>query len=432
MSAASLARKLASNRLAVWLACVLGGGAIHLYLWQVSEPPDLFSDFYKAYYPAAEYLLEKGLSATWPLTEAAAGGFVNIPIIAWLFVPLVMLGEEESGWAFLAIGAAASLAAWWLLARMRRPEATNAAPLLLLLGLVNGPMINSLREGNTTHIILFLMVSAFVLWRSGWDFAAGLLLGLCAVIKLPLLLFGAYYFLRGKWRVVLGGVTSIATAVLLSLADYGLQGNIAWYKDSVEPFLGGVIPAFNVQSIDGFLVRLWTGEGRLHDWDPMVPGALHKVIKYFLFLLVYGGAIWIGWRASRAEPMPAINCKLSARDTLEFVLVITIAIITSPISWTHYYLLLLIPWGLYLGGRLPVPDDRTTHWLMGVSLVLTSLPVVIPQHSSNLITEILARTVVSAWFFGGLLMLAALLRALWKLVPSNTLQPNHAGSHAAS
>ena len=429
MSAASLARKLASNRIAVWIACVLGGSAIHLYLWQISEPPDLFSDFYKAYYPAAEYLLEKGLSATWPLTEAAAGGFVNIPIVAWLFVPFVMLGEEEAGWAFLAFGAAAALAAWWLLARMRRAEAMNTAPLLLLLGLVNGPMINSLREGNTTHIILLLIVLAFVLWRSGWDFAAGLLLGLCAVIKLPLLLFGAYYVLRGKWRVVVGGVTSIATAVLLSLADYGLQGNIGWYKDSVEPFLGGVIPAFNVQSIDGFLVRLWTGEGRLHDWDPMVPEVLHKVIRNILFLLVYGGAIWLGWRATRAEPPPAINGRLSARDTLEFVLVITIAIITSPISWTHYYLLLLVAWGLYLGGQLSVPDDRTTRWLMWMSLALTSLPVVIPEHSPNLITEVLARTVVSAWFFGGLLMLAALLRALWKLVPSNTLQPNHAGSH---
>ena len=172
-----------------------------------------------------------------------------------------MLGEEESGWAFLAVGAVAALTAWWLLARMRRPEARNAAPLLLFLGLVNGPMINSLREGNTTHIILLLLVLAFVLWRSGWDFVAGLLLGLCALIKLPLLLFGAYYILRGKWRVALGGVTSIATAVLLSLADYGLQGNIAWYKDSVEPFLGGVIPAFNVQSIDGFLIRLSTGAG---------------------------------------------------------------------------------------------------------------------------------------------------------------------------
>jgi hypothetical protein len=432
MSAASLARKLAGNRIAVWLACVLGGSAIHLYLWQVSEPPDLFSDFYKAYYPAAEYLLEKGLSATWPLTEAAAGGFVNIPIIAWLFVPLVMLGEEESGWAFLAVGAVAALTAWWLLARMRRPEARNAAPLLLFLGLVNGPMINSMREGNTTHIILLLLVLAFVLWRSGWDFVAGLLLGLCALIKLPLLLFGAYYILRGKWRVALGGVTSIVTAVLLSIADYGLQGNIAWYKDSVEPFLGGVIPAFNVQSIDGFLIRLSTGAARLHDWDPMVPDLVHKLIRNGLFLLVYGSAIWLGWRTTHAAPLPAINGRLSARDTLEFVLVITLAIITSPISWTHYYLLLLIPWGLYLGDRLPVPDDRTTRWLMWVSLLLTSLPVVMPQHSPGLLSEVLARTVVSAWFFGGLLMLAALLRALWKLVPSDNLPSTHAGSHARS
>ena len=39
-----------------------------------------------------------------------------------------------------------------------------------------------------------------------------------------------------------------------------------------------------------------------------------------------------------------------------------------------------------------------------------------PQHSPGLLSEVLARTVVSAWFFGGLLMLAALMRALWKLV----------------
>ena len=31
-------------------------------------------------------------------------------------------------------------------------------------------MINSLREGNTTHIILLLLVLALLLWRSGWDY----------------------------------------------------------------------------------------------------------------------------------------------------------------------------------------------------------------------------------------------------------------------
>jgi Glycosyltransferase family 87 len=429
MSAVHLGRKLAGNDTLVWIACVVVGAAIHLGLWQVSEPPDLFSDFYKAYFPAAEYLWEKGLSATWPLTEAAAGGFVNMPILAWLFVPLVPLGEGDAGWAFLAIGGLAALAAWALLTRMGHAHTKVGAPLLFL-GLVNGPMINSLREGNTTHIILLLLVLALLLWRSRRDYVAGLVLGICAVIKLPLLLFGAYFLLRGKWRVVLGGVTSIATAVLLSLAAYGLQGNIDWYRDSVEPFLGGVIPAFNVQSIDGFLIRLWTGESRLHDWDPMLPNTLHKVLRHILFLLIYGSALWLGWRNSRVQTVPAVNSELSARDTLEFVLVINLALVTSPISWTHYYLLLLIPWGLYLGGRLCLPEDRTTRWLMWSSLVLTSLPVVIPQHSPSLLTEVLARTLVSAWFFGGLLMFTALMRGLWKLTPSSKPQPQFSGRHA--
>lgn len=413
MSAASLARNLAGNPALMWLACILGGGAIHLALWQVSEPPDLFSDFYKAYYPAAELLWEQGLSATWPLTEAAAGGFVNIPILAWLFVPLIPLGEEEAGWAFLAIGAAAALGAWALLARMGRPEARAAAPLLFL-GLVNGPMLNALREGNTTQIVLLLLVLALLLWRAGWDYLAGLLLGIGGVIKLPLLLFGAYFLLRGRWRLVAGGTTAVATAVLLSLADYGLQGNIAWYKDSVEPFLGGVIPAFNVQSIDGFLARLWTGHGRLRDWDPMAPEPLHRVLRLVLLAAVYGSAVWLGWRAGRAGPMPAVTGRLNARDILEYVLVINIAILTSPISWTHYYLLLLLPWGLYLGGLLPVPEDRTTRWLLWTSLPLISLPVIVPEPPQGWPAELLARTVVSAWFFGGLLMLAALMRGLWQ------------------
>jgi hypothetical protein len=275
-------------------------------------------------------------------------------------------------------------------------------------------MVNSLRENNTTHFILLLLVVALLLWRSGWEYTVGLVLGICAVIKLPLLLFGAYFLLRGKWRIALGGATSVATAVLLSLADYGLQGNIGWYQDSVEPFLGGVMPAFNVQSIDGFLVRLWTGAARLRDWDPMTPELAQKVIRLVLFALLYGTAIWLGWRANRAEPIPAATGRLSVRDILEYVLVINLAILTSPISWTHYYLWLLLPWGLYLGGRLPVSDDRTTRWLMWSSLLLTSLPVVMPELPPGWIGELLARTLVSAWFFGGLLMLAALMRGMWQ------------------
>jgi hypothetical protein len=76
-----------------------------------------------------------------------------------------------------------------------------------------------------------------------------------------------------------------------------------------------------------------------------------------------------------------------------------------------------VPYALYLGGRLAVPDDRTSHWLIWSSLVLTSLPVIVPQQSLGRIGEVFARTVVSAWLFGGLLLLVALMRALWMMVP---------------
>ena len=54
---------------------------------------------------------------------------------------------------------------------------------------------------------------------------------------------------------------AIGGAVLLSLAVFGLEINIGWYQNCIEPFVGGVMPAFNVQSIDGFLARLRTGAG---------------------------------------------------------------------------------------------------------------------------------------------------------------------------
>jgi hypothetical protein len=105
---------------------------------------------------------------------------------------------------------------------------------------------------------------------------------------------------------------------------------------------------------------------------------------------------------------------LSVRDLLEFVLVLTLALLTSPLAWTHYYLLLLLAWGLYLGGRLPLTDDATSRWLVRGSIVLTSLPVIIvPVEEPSWWSSLAARTIVSAWFFGGLLLLSAVVRGIW-------------------
>jgi hypothetical protein len=394
----------------VGLALVLSGAAIHFALWQISEPAILFSDFFKAYYSAGEAVLADEVAALYREGEEVA--FVNVPILAYLFAPLARLDDSDAGWIFLVLGFTAALVSWALLARIGRYRAGSAA-LLAFIFLINGPMVNSLREGNSTHFLLLLLVLALLLWRAGWDYSAGLVLGFCALFKLPLLLLGGYFLLRRNWRILAGGATMAAALIGLSLWLFGLATHVAWYRVCVEPYMLGVVPAFNVQSIDAFLLRLSTGAALLQDWVPMPLPPATRVVRTILLLAIYGAAIALLWRARRRATLPRVSGALGARDLTEFSLVLSIALVTSPLAWTHYYLLLLLPWSLYQGGLLSLASD--TRSLMWGALALISLPVLMPDLSQGFTAELVARTVVSLWLLGGLLMLVALARGVWSM-----------------
>ena len=399
-----------------WLMALLGGGAIHLALWPLSEPPTLFSDFMKAYWVAAEHLWRGGLNAGYPFT--IRGNWSNFPVVAWFFVPLVPLGREAAGWTYLLIGSAATIAAWAMLARFAGLRGTLAAALAFLF-LVNGPLLNSLREGNSTHLILLLMVAALVFWRRGREFAAGAALGLCAVVKLPLLLFGVYFLARRRRNIVAGGAAAMILTGLISLAIFGVGGHLAWFDEAVKPYLGQALGAFNVQSIDGFLMRLSTGATELLYWGPIEPSQTHTILRYCLFAVLLGGFAWLAWRAeSKRLVVPGTGAP-QPHDLLQFCAVLTLALVISPVSWTHYYLLLLIPLALYMGGRLPLPDDAATRVLFWSGYALTSLPVIMPEMQMEpeppigVWGELAARTIVSAWLFGALMILACFARGMW-------------------
>lgn len=406
MHAEILTERLRGGRAAAWWALALGAALLHALFWTISHPEVLFSDFHKAYFHAAEQVFRHGPVPTWPIEEDSDEiGFVNIPGLAWLFVPLVPLGGKAAAWVFLGLGVAAVAGAYALLLRLAGAAPRAAGPLLLLF-LANGPLVNSLREGNTTHFILLLLIAALLLWARGRHFAAGLVLGLCAMMKPPFVLFGIYFLLRGRWRVVAGGTATIAAVAALSLATFGLEINIGWYRACIEPFMKGAIAAFNVQSIDGFLIRLATGADELDNWYPLEPSAAHRVARFTIMAALFLGAFWLIRRAAPARAAAGIE----ARGYLEFSIVLVLALVTTPVSWTHYYLLLLLPWGLYLGGRLALPEDAVTRRLVWASWLLCSLPVVTPPDDPEWLAEILSRTAVSAWLFGAFLMLAALTR----------------------
>ena len=86
-----------------------------------------------------------------------------------------------------------------------------------------------------------------------------------------------------------------------------------------------------------------------------------------------------------------------------------LALVSSPVSWTHYYHLMLLPWSLLLGGVLKGKLGGASRMLFLISVLLSSLPVVDVPEVSPPIREVLARTLISAWLFGGLALLTALI-----------------------
>ena len=392
---------------------------VQLALWNISEPELLLSDFYKAYYSAGQALLREGPRQTWQIGEDTSLAFVNLPILGYLFVPLALFERPTAGFLYLGIGTAAVMAMALLLARWLQLRSREFAVLVMLFA-ANGPLVNSLREGNTTHIVGLILVVSLIFICSGRQFLAGVLLGFCAVVKLPLMLFCAYYVATQRWRIAAGALLSISLLGVASFLVFGAEINIGWYDKCVAPYVTGVIGAFNVQSIDAFLLRLVTGADLLWNWEPVKVSVAHRVARYLMVGTILGGALFLMWRANRARQLSQEGDR-SALAALEFVLVLSLALVVSPLSWVHYYLLLLLPAALALGGRLSVKgNEPSVPWLIYGGVMLASIPVAIPDVEDSALGSILARTAVSVWLFGGLLMIGGLVRAAWLALNRST------------
>jgi hypothetical protein len=359
-------------------------------------------DFYKAYLPSGQAMLTGDYAALIPLYEQHL--FVNIPITAWLFAPLAALGSWWAGAVFTVLGALCVFLTIYL--------STRDVPLELQLGIVslfflNGPLWYSLWMGNTTHMVLFCLIVALILWRRGWLYATGLLFGLVAIIKPALLIFGAYFILKREWRVVLGGATVVLGALAAGIAAYGLSPTTSWYVNIVDRYTSQPVGAYNSQSISNFLLRMRTGAKYLHDWSP------HPLSTFGIYVraMVLAAMGTVALVATLRRTAPG-GGQPGSHELTAISLLLIIFMISSTVSWTHYYLLLLLPWALYFTGKMQLPDDWWTRLLVWASILLCSLPVHYNHYPSGLAASLMPRLWDSAWFLGAMLLFFALARAV--------------------
>ncbi|HET6307507.1 MAG TPA: glycosyltransferase family 87 protein [Rhodopila sp.] len=352
-------------------AAMLGGLALvglTAFSFAAGDPPPghLFADFRIAYYLAGQAVLQHN-DALRALVDRGVFGFVNLPIVAYLFAPLGMLPLHLAMVLFTGIGLGLAATAWWLLVRLADLHGRERW-LLLFLFAMNGPLLYSVKEGNTSHWILFALALALALLQSGRRFAAGVVMGVATVLKLPLALFGLYFALRRDWRATLGLAGVCATTVALSVIVFGWDFVVHWYDVCVRQFSSQWLAAFNVQSLQSFMLRWDIAPERLLDWTAAPPTPVRSIALYIAVVLVYCSAMWSGFLASFRAIGPA-------RTTLEFLLVVALALLTSPISWSHYYAWLLLPAAFFLGSRSPFADAPAAR-VIGWAAILLTTPLV--------------------------------------------------------
>jgi alpha-1,2-mannosyltransferase len=398
----------------------LGGvvcAAMGFFMYQISDPPDfeMFSDLQIAYYPAGQAVYAENPAANLMATyKNGAEGFVNIPIMAYLCAPFMWVSKSTGEYAFLVLGVLTMIATWYALARLAKLNRDQSL-LLLFLFAASGPLAYSLRIANSTHFVLLLFVLGIRALRTDRAYLAGAIFGFAALIKLPLMLLGIYFLLRGRWKVSMGGLALCAFASLLSLAVFGWDLHWYWYEHTIKPVSAHPLPAYNNQSIQGFFARLQYGNSWLLWWkprpiNPMVLLAAKMVVLCLVTAVTFVFAAPQRWRRGPMTTMPG-----QMITEIEIWMITLLAIMIGTISWSHYYLLLLLPAAFLIAGN---PEALRTGWMritgwaaiVGALLPVMTVKTGIPPRLSRPFSYF----AVSHFLLSAALLLVILLIIRWR------------------
>jgi alpha-1,2-mannosyltransferase len=427
--------------LLVWLGVLLvvqaprlGGSAAEL-AQPVFARDRGFADLDLGYYPAAQ-AIRRDPSALYrrapaDVSEGVASGrepaFVNIPVVAWLFVPLTVLPLSQAGLLLLAINVVIALSCL-LLVQRRLPSCSAGRRWAITLAFVtSGPLLYALSLGQTTPLVLLLLLLAEGALHGGRDGRAGLWLGLACVLKVPPLAFLPYLALRRKWRAVMAAVAVLVVVGAGSIAGYGWTAHANYAEAAIFDYWGHALAAHGNQSLDASLARLFSTAG-LSSWRPLpvAPGV------WWLRSLILAGLVAVSGLALWGNGTPISD----RRFLLELGIVMCLSLLVLPITWVHYGMWLL-PVAVVVGASLARehPTRPTARWPAGcliASVILINVPVPPPWIIERFDQATWFRVAISHQLVGTVLLLGLCLRCTRDTSMTNADSPSTHGSARAS
>jgi alpha-1,2-mannosyltransferase len=265
--------------------------------------------------------------------RSAPRPFVMPPAIAVAARPLAGVSYVVLGRILLIANLVAALAALVLLDRHFRLgllTPLGAAAALVFLHQFE-PMRSAAELGQTTPLVFLAIVGAFVLDARDRQVGAGLALAFATALKLTPGLLIVPLLLGRRWRALGAFAAAMAVVLLVGVIGAGAAATATWLGRMVE-LSGQSFPAFNNQSLGGFLLRFERPMQEVFTWKLFSLAPAYRIAS---FALLGAGIAVCVWLERRARPE-------LRRDLIWSVCVVLVLAVPS-ISWNHYYLYALLP-----------------------------------------------------------------------------------------
>jgi Glycosyltransferase family 87 len=242
-------------------------------------------------------------------------------------------------WDLLGLGAIAA-SIWLVVWELRLRPSPRLLGLLLVLLAFWPPLLGTLLEAQISPVLLLLCTLAWWAARRGRTGWAGAALGLAAALRLFPAVAVGYFVLRRDWRATLWAVAACAGAELVALPLIGVRGFVAYLtREAPSTNAEWMVNAHNV-SAWGFAGMVFAGNQVA---GPLVsaPGVA-RLCAEALLVGVFGLLAWLTVAGRR---------RTFAEDEGTFLAYVPAMLLASPLTWTHYFVVLLLPI-LVLGGRV--------------------------------------------------------------------------------
>jgi hypothetical protein len=259
------------------------------------------------------------------------------PASVLLALPFALLPYRPAFLTWSVLSAACLVASLLMVLRNRRGQPIDL-PLLAAITLVmtSSVLVQQTIQGQLNLVLLVLITGAWLADRKDASAISGVLIGIAAAIKLFPAFLVLYYLAQRKWRAVWGVAVAFLAVNGLGCLLFGVQA----YRDyflRVAPDVAKFRDTWPNASLLGFWSKLFDG-----GFGQVVPlwhcPILAQSLTVISCLVLVAATAWSVARTARPAGGPPAN---AADQNLAFALCCTGMLLASPITWDHYFLLLI-------------------------------------------------------------------------------------------